>query len=85
MGNERTALMENDSRISNSSKSGNEKKFSLPLNCFSSSNRNLLLKKKLTKQFPLYNSSLNPFIINSPNKYKFIYQLISEKCNCLEK
>ena len=30
MGNERTALMENESRISNSSKSGNEKKIQSP-------------------------------------------------------
>ena len=52
MGIERTALMENESRISNSSKSGNEKKISLPLNCFSSSNRNLFLKQKFTKHFP---------------------------------
>ena len=40
MGNERTALMENEPRISDSGKSGNEGKFSLPLNNFSSSNRN---------------------------------------------
>ena len=40
MGNERTALMENESRISDSSKSGNEENFSLPLKYFSSSNRN---------------------------------------------
>ena len=40
MGNERTALMENESRISDSSKSGNEGDFSLPLNNFSGSNRN---------------------------------------------
>ena len=39
MGNERTAQMENESRISDSSKSGNEGNFSLPLNKFSSSNR----------------------------------------------
>ena len=44
MGNERTALMENESRIINSSKSGNERNFSLPLNCCSSGHRNLLLK-----------------------------------------
>ena len=44
MGNERTALMENESRISDSSRSGNEGNFSLPLNYFSSSNRNLLLR-----------------------------------------
>ena len=40
MGIERTALMENESRISDSSKSGNEGDFSLPLNYFNSSNRN---------------------------------------------
>ena len=40
MGIERTALMENESRISDSSKSGNEGIFSLPLNYFNSSNRN---------------------------------------------
>ena len=40
MGNERTALMENESRISDSGKSENEGNFSLPLNYFSSSNRN---------------------------------------------
>ena len=39
MGNERTALIENESRISDSSKSGNEGNFSLPLNNFGSSNR----------------------------------------------
>ena len=44
MGSERTALMENESRISDSSKSGNEGNFSLPLNYFSGSNRNLLLR-----------------------------------------
>ena len=38
-GNERTALMENESRISDISKSGNEGNFSLPLNKFNSSNR----------------------------------------------
>ena len=32
MGNERTALMENESRISNSSKSGSREKFSLHKN-----------------------------------------------------
>ena len=52
MGNERTALMENESRISDSSKSGNERNFSLPLNYFSSSNKNFLLRKKFTKHFP---------------------------------
>ena len=31
--NERTALMENESRLSDSSKSGSERKFSLHLNC----------------------------------------------------
>ena len=44
MGKERTALMENESRISDSSRSGNEGNFSLPLNYFSSSDRNLLLR-----------------------------------------
>ena len=44
MGNERTALMENESRMSNSSKSGNEGNFSLPLNFCRSGHRNLLLK-----------------------------------------
>ena len=44
MGNERNALMENESRTSVSSKSENERNFSLPLNYFSSSNRNLLLR-----------------------------------------
>ena len=49
MGNERTALMENESRISDSSKSGNEGNFSLPLNNFSSSNRNYYRDKILQK------------------------------------
>ena len=44
MGNESTALMENESRISNSSESGNERNSSLPLKCCSSGHRNLLLK-----------------------------------------
>ena len=38
-GNERTALMDDDSRISDSSKSGNEGNFSVPLNNFNSSSR----------------------------------------------
>ena len=37
MGNERTALIENESRISNSSKIGSREKFSLHKNCLQQS------------------------------------------------
>ena len=86
MGNERTALMENESRISDSSKSGNEGNFSLLLNYFSSSTE-IIIEIKFYKTFPLYISSLNPFIINSPNKHKFNYHFNRrfEKCNYLKK
>ena len=33
----------------------------------------IIIEIKFYKKFPLYNSSLNPFIINSPNKHKSNY------------
>ena len=36
---------------------------------------NILEIKNYSSTFPSYNSSLNPFIVNNPNNYKFIYQL----------
>ena len=81
-GNERTALMDNDSRISDSSTSGNEGNFSLPLNNFSSSNRNYY-RDKILQTFPSYDSTLNPFILNSPDRHKFNYHSSRrfKKCN----
>ena len=85
-GNERTALMDDDSRISASSKSGNEGNFSLPLNNFSSSNRDYH-RDKILQTFPLYDSTLNPFILNSPDRHKFNYHSSRrfEKCNYLKR
>ena len=85
-GNERTALMDDDSRISDSSKSGNEGNFSLPLNNFTSSNRNYH-RDKILQTLPLYDSTLNPFILNSPDRHKFNYHSSRrfEKCNYLKK
>ena len=47
----------------------------------------IIIEIKFYKTFPLYNSSLNPFIINSPNKHKFNYHFNRrfEKCNYLKK
>ena len=46
-----------------------------------------IIEIKTYKTFPLYLPSLNPFIINSPNKYKFDYPFNRrfEKCNNLKK
>ena len=52
-GNEGTALMDDDSRISDSSKGGNEGNFSLPLNNFNSS-RKRYYSSKILQKFPLY-------------------------------
>ena len=47
----------------------------------------IIIEMKFYKTFPLYISSLNPFIINSPNKHKFNYRFNRrfEKCNYLKK
>ena len=85
-GNERTALMDDDSRISDSSKSGNEGNFSLPWNNFSSSNKNYY-RDKILQTFPSYDSTLNSFILNSPDRHKFNYHSSRrfENCNYLKR
>ena len=63
MGNERTALMENESRISNSSKSGNGGNFSPRINCLTTaSSRKFYLVKNYSNSFPSRNPTLNQLL-----------------------
>ena len=47
----------------------------------------IIIEIKFYKTFPLYNSLLHPFIINSPNKHKFNYHFNRrfEKCSYVKK
>ena len=63
MENERTALMENESHLSDSSKSGSEKNFSPRLNCLQRPVTENFIKLKIIKDsFPSQNSTLNQLL-----------------------
>ena len=57
MENERTALMENESHISNSSKSGSERNFSPHLNCLQRPVTEKFIKLKIITIHPLRKNS----------------------------
>ena len=55
--NERTALMESESRLSDSSKSGSERNFSLHLNCLQGPVIENLIELKIFANHPLRKNS----------------------------
>ena len=63
MENERTALIENESHLSDSSKSGSERNFSPHLNCLQRPVPETFIKLKIVKDsFPSQNPTLNQLL-----------------------